>query len=116
MKELETIHKKSILDCQTEEEYEIHAKEVEDFLCEVNKTPNRKCIFASLYLDDGHKHIQPRVEYGELHDFGDMIDGFDFKNGVDFSKYNGFPVATIYGQTYTLDGEYHMIIQRLIAV
>lgn len=117
-KMLELFHKKSILDCETEEEQEIHAKEVEDFLKMVYKMPNRICVFAYGYLDEGNSHKGVKFELGELHEFEEMLvlGAFDFKNGVDFAMYHGRPVCTIYGQTYEYKGETFFIIQRIIAM
>lgn len=106
---MKLLNTKSILDCE-EEELELHDLEVNKVLDHIYSLENYDCAVIFKYVDEAHKDKEDVIKSCELHDFMEMIEYADFKNGFDFAvDDNGVFVVVAYGQGYELNGNYHLI-------
>lgn len=100
---------KSILDCDEHEEL-IHNQEIEEILNEIYQLENYDTAIIFKHIDEAHKKQKDVIKPCRLHDFMEMIEYVDFKNGIDFAvEDNGVFIVIVYGQGYELDGYYHLI-------
>ena len=111
---------KSILDCDEFEE-EIHHKEINDLIQFIQKIEDVDCAFIIKYVDKGHSSRKETILSGNLHNFIDMVEYCDIKNGIDLLiKDNQFLTIRTYGQGYTMeiDGneEYNLISQEIVVM
>ena len=103
------LNSKSILDCN-EQEMLIHEQEIEDILNEIYQLENYDCAIIFKHVDEAHKKQKDVIKPCQLHDFIEMIEYVDFKNGIDFAvEDNGVFVVIVYGQGYELKGIYHLV-------
>jgi hypothetical protein len=97
------LNTKSIIDCN-EEEYEEHIQEltdIEELICEL---PNYDCAVILKYLDPAHEKREEKVRNCSLHDFMEMVQYADIKNGVDIEiGDNNIFNLVCYGETYTIN-------------
>lgn len=104
---------KSIIDCN-EEEYEDHIQEltdIEELICEL---PNYDCAVIIKYLDPAHENREERISSCSLHDFMEMVQYTDIKNGVDIEigDNNVFNLIC-YGATYTINDILYSVKTRI---
>lgn len=104
------LNSKSILDCD-EYEKEIHNEEIQSIMDKVCLLPNYDCAVIFKYLDPVHQKNDEIIKGCRLHDFLDMIEYTDFKNGVDviFDDNNIFTLIT-YGQGYCMNDSFYNVI------
>lgn len=103
------LNTKSIIDCN-EEEYEEHMQEltdIEELICEL---PNYDCAVIVKYLDPAHEKREERVRSCSLHDFMEMVQYVDIKNGVDIEiGENNIFNLICYGATYTINDIFYTV-------
>ncbi|MGJ0987135.1 hypothetical protein ACR76E_10395 [Thomasclavelia ramosa] len=97
-----------------EEKEKTHHKEVENIFAKIYGLPNAVCIYGIKYIDKYHsKKIEPRYDYNELHNFEEVLEATDFKNGVDVFLGDNKLVFIVYGQGYEYKGEYGLVITQI---
>lgn len=103
------LNTKSILDCD-EQDILIHEQEVEEIVNEIHQLNNYDCAIIFKHVDEAHKKQVDVIKPCQLHDFMEMVEYVDFKNGFDFAvEDNGVFVIVVYGQGYEMKGTYHLI-------
>lgn len=103
------LNSKSILDCN-EQETLIHEQEIDKILNEIYQLDNYDCAIIFKHIDEAHKNQEDIIKPCQLHDFMDMIEYVDFKNGIDFAvEDNGVFVVVVYGQGYEMMNVYHLL-------
>lgn len=103
------LNTKSILDCN-EEELSKHYDEINNIKDEINKLENYDCAVIFKKIDIAHKSQNQIIKTCSLHDFMEMVEYTDFKNGIDFAvDENDIFIVVVYGQGYELDGFYNFI-------
>lgn len=107
------LNKQSAIDCETEEQEQIHNEEVLNVLDTLWKL-NARCIYTIKRTD-----IYEKAKWGYLNsqDVEDVLLSCDFKNGMDayinISKDNKEYLFIVWGQGYTYMGEYRLVQTRL---
>lgn len=97
-----------------EEKEKIHHKEVENIFAKIYGFPNAVCIYGIKYIDKYHsKKIEPRYDYNELHNVEEILEGMDFKNGIDVFLDDDKLVFIVYGQGYEYKGEYGLVTTQI---
>ena len=107
------LNSKSVLDCETEEEVEIHNQEITNIFEKLYSLENYDCAVLCKYQDNAHKNLKMRVESIKLHDIEEVYQWGDFKNGVDLSIDDEYLVLVAYGQSYQIRGEenWHIVVE-----
>lgn len=106
---MKLLNSKSILDCNEQEQI-IHQQEINDILCEIYSLKNYDCAIIFKHIDEAHKNKKDIIKPCELHDFMEMIEYIDFKNGIDFAvEDNGVFIVVVYGQGYEYNDKYYLI-------
>lgn len=104
------VNSKSILDCNEDYFLLIHNQEIQSVVNDIANMENYECAIIFKHVDDAHKHCKDVIKSCQLHDFMEMIEYVDFKNGVDFAiDDNGVFVIIVYGQGYELNGYYNLV-------
>lgn len=108
------LNSKSILDCNEYEE-EIHNKEIELIAEKVQGLPNYNCMVVIKYKDEAHKNRKEQRLSTNLHDFLEMLEYVDMKNGVDLKiGDNNLLTLVAYGQLFSNNNEYHHCITEVL--
>ena len=106
------ISSKSILDCNEDEE-ELHNQEIEDYCNKIYGISNYDTAVLIQRVDiEAQEEI---IKSCKLHDFMNMIEFVDYKNGIDL-YYDEKEILTImaYGQGYKINGIYSLTKTRII--
>lgn len=102
------LNSKSILDCN-EFEKEMHNKENQEILEGLLKYPNYDCATTIKYFDEANKDRELIIKQCELHTCEEMIEYVDLKNGVDLALVEDYLTFIVYGQSYTIGDDYHLV-------
>ena len=105
------INSKSILECNEKEE-EIHNNEIENYYNEIFAINNYDTAILIQRVDiEDQEEITKACK---LHDFMDMIEYVDVKNGIDI-YYDDKEILTImaYGQGYECGGKFYMVKNKI---
>lgn len=104
----------SILTSSDDKE-EQHMKEVEAIFSKIYGLVNYLCVYDISYIDKYHsKIIKPKSEYNELHNFEEILEKTDFKNGIDiFLDDEDTLVFIVYGQGYKYQYEYSLVTTKI---
>lgn len=112
---MKLVNSKTILECETEDDINVHNQEILTLFEKVNQLENYECAVLCKFQDKAHKHLQTRVESILLHDIDEVYQWGDFKNGVDLliDENNEYFVLVTYGQSYQIKGEndWHTVIE-----
>lgn len=103
------LNSKTIIECNDIEE-ENHIWEIQNIVSIIQKLPNYECLVLINKLDKLHSQDNQEIMSCLLHDFMELPQYFDIKNGVDFEigDSNIFNVIC-YGGTYIVEGQSHFI-------
>lgn len=95
------LNSKSIIDCEENEEKK-HNEEIMAIVDKVSELPNYDCAVIIKHMDEAHKSQKDENYQCKLHDFLDVIEYVDFKNGIDLEigECNLLTINT-YGQIFT---------------
>lgn len=103
------LNSKSIIDCDEYEEV-IHNEEIELIANKVYDLPNYDCAVVIKYKDVAHKNKKEKIISCRLHDFLEMAQYADIKNGVDIEiGDNNLLAIRAYGQQYEMNDNYYNI-------
>ena len=107
------LNSKSIIDCNEYEE-EMHNNEIELIAEKICELPNYDCAVVIRYKDIAHKDKKDTIMSCGLHDFLEMAEYVDIKNGIDL-KIGDNDLLTIraYGQGYIMNDEYYNVITEI---
>lgn len=105
---MKLLNSKSIIDC-TEAEEEMHNTEISTILENLLNYPNYDCAVLVKQLDKAHKNEKTVVNHCKLYNCAETIEMVDSKNGVDIVLSDDYLTFIVYGQTYTMDNEYHLL-------
>lgn len=107
------LNSKSIIDCDEYEEV-MHNNEIELIAEKVCKLPNYDCAVVIKYKDIAHKDKQDTIMSCNLHDFLEMAEYVDIKNGIDLKiGDNNLLTIRAYGQGYVMNDEYYNVITEI---
>lgn len=106
---------RSIMEC-FDDEVEDHNDEIrviEQKICELS---NHDCIAVMIFVDEANKKKHERQFFCKLHNFMEMIEYADIKNGIDI-KIGDNDLLTIvaYGQAYKFNNS-HGIVEEYIHI
>lgn len=98
------LNSKSILECDEFEE-KVHNEEIKKIANQVYNFPNYQCVVVYKYKDTAHKEQKEIIRECYLHDFLDVVEYVDIKNGIDLAiTDNDLLTIIAYGQCYELNG------------
>ena len=104
------LNSKSIIDCDEYEE-EIHNGEIELIADKIYELPNYDCAVVIKYKDIAHKNKKEKIMSCSLHNFLEMVQYVDIKNGVDLEiGDNNLLTIRAYGQCYEIKDDYYNVI------
>lgn len=104
---------KSIVDCNEYEE-EVHNNEIELIAESICELPNYDCAVVMKYKDIAHKDRKETIMSCSLHDFLEMVEYVDIKNGIDLKiGDNNLLTICAYGQGYEMKGEHYNVITEI---
>lgn len=103
------LNSKSILDCDEYEE-EIHNEEIENLSKRISLLTDYDCAAVFRSIDPANKQKSDVIKGCKLHDFLDMIEFVDIKNGMDvFLLEDGSLLLRAYGQSYCLNSNNYLV-------
>lgn len=106
---MKALNKISILECD-EIQHENHMREIEQIFERIYSIKNYDCLYTIEYVDDYHRENRKKVVTSdELQSLNDILDGTDFKNGMDVYIDEGDLVILVHGQGYEIHGEYFLV-------
>lgn len=107
------LNSKPILECNEFEE-ERHLEEIELIAEKIYALPNYDCAVVFKYTDPAHYKNKETIKSCYIHDFLDMVEYTDFKNGIDIEISDDKVLTVVaYGQFYTLNEEYFNVITNI---
>jgi|LFRM01.1.fsa_nt_gb hypothetical protein len=106
---MRALNKISILDCD-EAEHGSHMAETERIFEKIYSIKNYNCLYTVEYVDEYHRENRDKyVANYDLQSLSDVLDGTDFKNGMDVYINEGDLVFLVHGQGYERLGEYLLV-------
>lgn len=111
---MKLLNSKSVLKCSDDEET-IHNEENIGIINKLTSYPNYQCASIIKYFDKANKSREPIILPCFLHECQEMIQYVDCKNGVDIAIVEGFLTFVVYGQTYQINNQSH-IVQTAIQI
>ena len=109
------LNTRSIMDCDTEEEIELHNQETITFIEKLSKLKDYECAVLCKYQDKAHKDVPMKIESTSLHYIDEVWQWGDFKNGVDLlaDETLEYLVFVTYGQSYQLksNNSWHTVVE-----
>lgn len=107
------LNSKSILNCDEYEE-KLHNEEIQLIVDKVCSLPNYDCAVIFKYMDLAHQKNDEIIKGCSFHDFMEMIEYTDFKNGIDIViDDNNIFTLVAYGQGYYLNDEYYNVVTNI---
>ncbi len=108
------LNEKSILDCDENEEI-IHNNEIQEIIDVIVSYKDYDCALICKYQDEGHKHLEQRIDSCSFSGLLEYLGTRDIKNGVDLYTDGQYLIFLIYGQGYTLTemNEYHLVTEAI---
>lgn len=107
------LNTKSVMECDEKEEI-IHNEEIMYYVNCIDELPNYNCAVIIKYIDPAHKNKKEQIMECELHDFMNMIEYCDIKNGADlYIDSNGLFSIVTYGQFYKMKDEWFNIQTKI---
>lgn len=108
---MKNINTKSILECNEHEE-ELHNHEIKKYCDTIYEISNYETAILIQRVDI---EVQEEIiKSCKLHDFMDMVEYVDNKNGIDL-YYDDKEILTImaYGQGYEMNGKHYMVKTKI---
>lgn len=107
------LNNKSIIDCDENEEL-LHNKEIEFYVDNISDLPNFDCAVIIKYIDHANKNKNEKILSCKLHDFIEVIEYCDIKNGIDLliDQDNSFCIIA-YGQYYTIKNDWYNVETKI---
>lgn len=102
------LNKKSILDCKTELEIQIHTNECQNILKNLLKFQNYDCAVIIKNFDKVNLHNAPIIKQCKLYECYSIVEYADIKNGVDIAIVEGYLTFICYGTEYELENKCYL--------
>lgn len=111
------INAMSILDCFEEDQAEKHREETDKIFEKIYSMRNYDCEYVVKYVDEYHKdHREVFKLHDDLNRLDDILEGCDFKNGIDsYIDKDGNLAFMVHGQGYEYQGE-NYLVETLVTV
>lgn len=101
---------KSILECSTEQEENIHQEEINEIIHRINELPNYETALRYRKTSLSKYNETINIKRCFLYDIFDEIDDVDMKNGYDLAfEENGIFTLIVYGQHYQFNNEWYLV-------
>lgn len=95
----------SILDCEKENDFDKHNREISKMLAYLNEHATAGAIVKVAHLDIAHRDTPAKYMYLEADNlYFDAINSLDWKNGIDFAADKGEFAVLVYGANYKVYG------------